>query len=307
MKTATQEKKGAINRIQFSNILLATDFSPASAAALHYAADLATLYGAKLFILNAVAPVINPMTPPQGWADLEKAAREYERERKEEIAKALPGMAPEVMIREGNVWENLEAAIPEKRIDLIVVGTHGRSPAGKFILGSEAERIFRRAPCSVLTVGPHAEGHAKEGSIRHILFATSLGAEGAAAVPYAVSLAEEYQAYLTLLHVIETPKAGEVTSPHDFAAADERALKALVPAEAEAWCVPDVVIEQGNVTDKILDVAQERKADLIVLGVRRPEHFLNVSTHSPDTIAYQVAAHARCPVLTVHNFDGARP
>jgi nucleotide-binding universal stress UspA family protein len=301
MKTAMQEKTSTVNRIQFSNILVATDFSPASGAALHYAADLATLYGARLFIFHAIAPVINPMTPPQGWAELEKAAREYQRERREEIAKALPGMEPVVMIQEGDVWAHLETMIPEKKIDLVVVGTHGRSAAGRFILGSQAERIFRQAPCPVLTVGPHAEGRAKEHSIGHILFATGLGPEGAAAVPYALSLAEEYQACLTLLHVIEPPRAGEVASPHVFVESSTRALKALVPPEAEAWCVPDFAVEQGNVAEKILEVARGRSADLIVLGVRHPGNFLNASTHWPSTIAYRVAAHAACPVLTVPN------
>jgi len=301
MKTIMQEKNSPVKRIQFANILVATDFSPASAAAFRYAADLARLYGAKLFVLNAITPVINPMTPPQGWAELEKAAQEYQRERREEIKQALPDMEPVVMIEEGDVWSHLESLIPEKKIDLVVVGSHGRSSAGKFVLGSQAERIFREAMCPVMTVGPHAEAYPKEKAIRHILFATGLGPEAAAAVPYALSLAEEHQAYLTLLHVIEPPKAGEVASPPDFVESDARSLKALVPAEAEAWCVPNFVVEQGNVAEKILEVAQGRKADLIVLGVRHPEHFLNAATHMPGTIAYQVAAQATCPVLTIRN------
>jgi nucleotide-binding universal stress UspA family protein len=60
----------------------------------------------------------------------------------------------EWMIREGNVWEQLELSIRLKRIEAVIVGTHARAGIGRLVLGSVAEQIFRQADCLVLTVGP---------------------------------------------------------------------------------------------------------------------------------------------------------
>jgi hypothetical protein len=66
-----------------------------------------------------------------------------------------------------------------------------------------------------------------------------------AAAPYAISLAQEYQAYLTLVHVVEEPKTGELVQPADLITSSERLLRDLVPEEAKLWCVPEYVVERG--------------------------------------------------------------
>jgi nucleotide-binding universal stress UspA family protein len=63
----------------------------------------------------------------------------------------LAGLQYEFIIREGNVWEQLEFIIQEKHIDAVVVGTHRREGLGRLMLGSVAEQIFRQANCLVLT------------------------------------------------------------------------------------------------------------------------------------------------------------
>jgi len=108
-------------RIELKNILFATDFSPAAAAALPYAARLAKRFGAKLFALHVRTPVINPMTPPAGWPALEKAAEQEERERRESLRNALPGMELTVFVEEGSIWKNLQAVIRKQDINLLVI------------------------------------------------------------------------------------------------------------------------------------------------------------------------------------------
>jgi len=126
----------------------------------------------------------------------------------------FPNVESEVLIGEGSVCGVVEAVADEKKADLIVVGTSGRRGIGKFVLGSVAEEILRRAKCPVLTVGPYYEmeplGEAK---FSKIVYATNFGEASPAAAAYAVAFAEEYQAHLTLLHVIEHPKVGELPSP----------------------------------------------------------------------------------------------
>ncbi len=290
----------ARTHIQFKNILFATDFSPAASAAVPFAADLARRYRAKLYAFHARPPVLNPMTPPYAWRSLEKAAEVEDMQHKEELVNAFTGIQPEILITEGDMWSSLTAALEENNIDLIVIGTRGRSGISKFVLGSAAEEIFRRAPCPVLTVGPNTPAPAKRGGeISRILLATDFSAESNAAAPYAVSLAQECQAYLTLFYVIEAPKSADLTKAGDLVKLSTQLLHELLPAEAELWCVPEFVVERGNPADKILEVATRTGAELIVLGVRQPSGFPGAATHLPIATAHKVVSRATCPVLTV--------
>jgi nucleotide-binding universal stress UspA family protein len=291
--------KEARSRIQFKNILFATDFSPAAGAAIPFAAELAKHYDAKLYALH-VRPAINPITPPEARRGLQQAAEIENEQCKRTLINAFPGIQPEVLIKEGDVWSNLAAAVEENNVDLVVMGTRGRSGFGKFVLGSTAEEILRRVSCPVLTVGPNAEASgARAGEISRILFATDLSPESNSVASYAVSLAEECQAHLTLLHVIEDPKVGELVCEIDSATSVTQLLHSLVPTEAELWCTPEYVVEQGDPADKILEVAGRRNAELIVLAVRQPRGFPGAATHLPMAIAHKIVSKAACPVLTI--------
>jgi len=287
-------------RIQLKNILFATDFSPASNAAVPYAAELAKRYGAKIHALHVRPPVVNPMTPLRSWRAVQWAAKIEAEQQTRELVKSFAGIQPEILIEEGDLWSNLARAIQEKKIDLIVIGTRGRSGAGKFLLGSSAEEVLRQAPCPVLTVGPHSPAKAPQGGeFTRIVFATDFSPESLAALPYAVSLAQECQAYLTLLHVVAEPKRGELAHVPELTRSFTELLRNLVPPEAELWCVPEYLIERGEVAETILNVTAQSKADLIVLGVRQPSGFPGAATHLPIAIAHKVVSHATCPVLTV--------
>lgn len=286
--------------IQLNNILFATDFSPASDVAVAYASALAKHYGAKLYALHVRPPVVNPMTPPVTWKNLEEAAN---RESELDIQKLLnlfAGLQSEILINDGDLWSNIEAIMQGTQVDLIVMGTRGRSGVARFVLGSTAEKIFRQATCPVLTVGPHSPVRPNSlGEFSHIVFATDFTPESIAAAPFAISLAQEYQAYLTLLHVVEEPKANELVRPAELITSSEHLLRNLVSPDAELWCVPQFVVERGDVAEKILDVASRSKADLIVLGLRQLGGFPGAATHLPIAIAHKVVSHAPCPVLTV--------
>jgi nucleotide-binding universal stress UspA family protein len=287
-------------RIQVKNVLFLTDFSPAAAAAIPYAAAIAKRFGAKLHALHMQTPIVNPMTEPATWAVLEKAAEAETKKQRETLLKSFPGMQPEVIIEEGGLWSSLLSLIEKNEIDLIVLGTRGRTGVKKFFLGSTAEKIFREAPCAVLTVGPFAHAEpSRRGEFTEILYATDFNPESADAASYALSLAQEFQAHLTLLHVIGDPKAGEFVHPEDLVTSSLRLLRNVVSPEAPLWCEPRFVVETGSAAEKILQVAGKQKADLIVLGVHRPSGFPGAATHLPLATAHKVVSHATCPVLTV--------
>jgi nucleotide-binding universal stress UspA family protein len=286
-------------RIQLKNIVFATDFSHAAATALPFAAEIAQRFGAKLFAVHAKTPENYALPAAELWpaanAEVEKLAAHL----KETLQAQFPSVESEVLLAEGGVWGVVEAVAEQKQADLIVVGTSGRRGIGKFILGSVAEEILRRAKCPVLTVGPHSLANPpRDAKFGKIVYATDFGDGSRVGAAYAVALAQEHQAHLTLLHVIEHPKTGELVRPHELEAAAVDRLRALVAGDAELWCEPRAIVRQGAPAEKILDEAEREQADLIILGVRNAKGIVR-ATHLPITVAHQVVAHATCPVLTV--------
>jgi nucleotide-binding universal stress UspA family protein len=287
-------------RIQLQNVLFLTDFSPAANAAIPYATEVAKRFGAKLFALHMRTPAVNPMTDPATWATLEKAADAEATIERNTLRKSFPGLEPQVLIAEGDLYAGVLEVITKHNIDLIVLGTSGRSGAAKFFLGSVAEEIFRHAPCPVFTVGPFTPGRPLgNGKIKEIVYATDFSPESAAGAAHAISLAQEFQAHLTLMHVIANEAPGDLLLPGELVKATEQHLRNLVPPEAELWCEPRFVVEQGSPADKILQVAKDRDADLIVLGIHKPSGFPGAATHLPIATAHKIVSHAPCPVLTV--------
>ena len=287
-------------KIDVKNVLFLTDFSVAAGAAIPYAAAIAKRFGSRLHALHVQTPVVNPMTEPATWAALEQSAARETNKQREALRLSFPGMHPEVIIEEGSLWLTLKSVVEKNKIDLIVLGTRGRLGLGKFFLGSMAEEIFRQAPCAVLTVGPSSQPEPpRDAKFIEILYATDFNPESVAAASYAVSLAQEFQAHLTLLHVIKDREVGDLLHPGDLVKSSARMLRNLVSKEAELWCEPRFAVEQGSPAEKILEVAKQRKADLIVLGVRRPSGLPGAATHLPIATAHKVVSHAKCPVLTV--------
>jgi len=284
-------------RITLSNILLATDFSNSANKALPYAGDLATRFGAQLLVVHAKAP-FNYAMAPEAWPTTADEGIEMEmQEMRASLAKSFPEVRSEALTGTGTAWEVIAAILDRREIDLIVVGTRGRTGLGRLLLGSQAEEILRRASCPVLTVGPRAES--RTGKLSSVLFATDFGPESLAAAAYAISIAQENQADLTLLHVLEAPRTGELVLPRDLEISTATVLRAIVPDEAKFWCEPLCVVEQGKPAEKILDVASRHHADMIVLGARKPTGVPGAATHLSMATVHQVVTQAHCPVLTV--------
>jgi nucleotide-binding universal stress UspA family protein len=299
-------------RIALNNVLFATDFSAAAEAALPYAVAICRRYGSTLHAVHVIpefnilvhAETVNPVTFESAYeAELHDA-----RERMKHLRPDLEGIPHHTYIHRGKLWNVLSQILSEERIDLLIVGTHGRTGVGKLLMGSVAEEIVRQATCPVLTVGPNASGRIKqefqtdgkdfapaELELRQILFATDFTPESLAGAPFAISLAEEFQARLALLHVIEEHDR-ERPSPTEWAL--ER-LGRLVPSEASLWCKAESFVKFGSPAECILQAASEHNPDLIVLGVRPAGRRLGAVTHLPWATAHKVIAHASCPVLTV--------
>ena len=213
----------------------------------------------------------------------------------EKFLHAPTEIAHEGILERGELWNVLNDVIHRHSIDLIVLGSHGRRGLKKLVLGSGAEQIFRNARCPVLAVGPNVPQPSSEViEFKHIIFATDFSDGSLKALPYALSLAEENQASLTLLHVLPL-----VPMQHQIylSGGTEKRLEALVPSDAKDWCQVSAVVSFEFPAEGILDLAKIQSADLIVMGVHK--HAPRVAAHLPWAIAYEVVCHAPCPVLTV--------
>ena len=277
-------------RLKLDNVLVATDFSPVSKQAILYATAIARRHRSKLYVANVVT------------SRTERALMEAWRAGQQEImeqllADRLDGIQDELIVRPGEIWEVLSGLIDERKIDLVVVGTRGRTGVRKLILGSVAESIFRRASCPVLTVGPNISGQDPEIGPERILAPTGFAAHSVFAVKYAVAFAQDLHSSLALLHVVTDGRSA--SSGESARGTDERLskLRALIPADAHLVSEPLFLIEFGSAPEKILETAMTWQANLIVLGLHRTQEALPVET--PWAKAYEVVCKANCPVLTV--------
>jgi nucleotide-binding universal stress UspA family protein len=147
--------------IGLNRILVATDFSTCSHEALEYASELARRFAAELHLLHVADDPHNVFPHAGGTIPVEELARA------EAETDAALRRSAEVLEREGRqVQRSVVRGVPfveiiryarEHDIDLIVVGTHGRTGLQQALMGSVAERVVRKAPCPVLVV--RASGH----------------------------------------------------------------------------------------------------------------------------------------------------
>jgi nucleotide-binding universal stress UspA family protein len=302
MPQALQQKEQRVNTLKkaaLTKILVTTDFSEVSNRALDYALALARRYDARIYLAHIITPDPFQFAEPQfAQATYEKVRQAAEQEIADIlISGKLRGVPHEVLMEEGNIWPRLEKMIVDHEIDLVVAGTHGRGRVQKMLMGSVAEEIFRQADSAVLTVGPYVKGGVQEEiELNHILFATDFGPGAEKAAAYAFSLAQEHNARLTLLHVIEsaTPYTeGNVARQRDI---NVVRMKQLMPPDCENWCKPEFRVNFGLAAEEILSAAHESHVDLIVMGAKAKK---SLAGRRPLTVAYSVVTNATCPVLTV--------
>lgn len=287
-------------RISLKNILYATDLSPAAETALPYVRGLAQRYGAQVHALHVRLPSPYPLAGPEAMPQLMEAAEEQAKLDSESMHEMLVGVPHDVVVAMGDIWPNIAKVLAQESIDLVIIGTRGRTGISRALLGSVAEEILRRSPCPVLTVGPHISPNTKRRlEMKEILCAVDFSPASLAAIPYAVSLAQENQARLTLLHVIGGEETEELVHPAQYTGSTLRQLHRLVPPDAEAWCEPNFLVKSGPAADKIMETAIALGADLIVLGVRGADTGLGTMTHLLRPTVHKILIHAECPVLTI--------
>jgi nucleotide-binding universal stress UspA family protein len=217
----------------------------------------------------------------------------------------------EVDVGEGNPATEILAKSTAMSSDLLVLGTHGLSGFDRLLLGSVTEKVLRKSACPVLSVPSHAPDMVPVAPalFRRILCAVDFSKCSLYALRYALSLAQEANASLIVLNVLELP-VGPSSDPQAPAALPHGLLEyvvavesnrrnelvALVPDESRAYCNVETRLVEGKPYQEILRVADEELIDLIVMGVR--------GRGAADLLLFgstvqHVVRQAPCPVLTL--------
>jgi len=294
-------------RMQFRSIICATDFSEHSNRTIPYGVAIAQEFDSRLYLchvidLSAVTIYGEFQLDPVGQQD-------RIRQEAEEQLSRMPGLqevAWEPLIRVGQPAAEIARLVEEKGADLVIASTRGHSGLKRLILGSVTQRLMRTLSCPLLAVHGVEEGFigkdAGEIRLKKILVGSDFSADSVLALNYGLSLAQEFESELHLIHVMEPPIYPEFLTPaeqtQDMVRTDvfKEKLDGLVPEDARNWCSLKTAVLRGQPHEELVAYSVAQSMDMVVLGVRGyglVKSLLMGST--PD----RVVRRSPCPVLTV--------
>lgn len=274
-------------------IILATDFSPASTAAHSIAAKMAKLFACKILIVHVFQYVArHRYAIPVEW--MIEIIRDDVQRKIFEAQQAFTNMGIEtkaLLVEDGFATVEILNAAKTYKAPVIVIGTHAVAGMDRFLLGSTAEGVLREATCPVITVGPHVHPAGTANSIGRLLFATDFSKQSLDAVPFVATLRDAAASSLEVLYVesnidaVETPLFNSLRAKLD------------VPDMARQHPATEYLTLHGAaIAQAISNEAERLPADLLILGVKRASAF---AAHLGPKIAFQVIAAAPCAVLTI--------
>lgn len=272
------------------NILVALDLSSPSAQLIQTAVRFATMLHANLLVAHIFE------YSDAGIVEGVIGLRQESKRRLDNIVQKIhrKNIAAQSVMRYGPTVPTILRIIKDKNIDLAILGTRNRAGMERFVFGSAAEAVFRRASCPMLTIGPEAKLDKSTRTQAPIVFATDLNPQLFHAIRYAVFLSKGFGAPLHCIQVL--PPSIDTHGAPIISAIMTGALKHLIQENGlDERCVCSNVYGE-RVSEAIVKYAKEHKAQLIVLGIQRTSA---LASHLPPHITYEVVAGASCPVLTI--------
>lgn len=291
-------------RIGFNRIVCPVDLTPDSDEALRYAVALAKDYRAKLSVLHCIgeSPVVGLEARVHTKKNLERLVKKHTRSLADGELDWL------ITLIEGEPADAIAARAAELSADLIVMRSK-RRPNSAALLGSTAEALSRIAPCPVFVSHPREKDWAGDDNdapgdaagLKRVLVAYDFSTDAELALAYGLSLAQEYQAELHLLHVLPTREGAGAPElsflPYVSGKAFEEAslrLSSVVPHDAYAWCEIRQGLRAGQPYREVLSYAEEEKIDLICIGASGTDHGMRALFGSNTD---RVLRQSPCPVL----------
>jgi nucleotide-binding universal stress UspA family protein len=207
---------------------------------------------------------------------------------------------PYCFVHEGGVTDSILSFAAAQKVDLIVMGTHGLKGVDRAALGSAAEKVLRTARCPVLV--SRKPGHAAtapDGApgpirLRRVIFCTDFSDPARRALEYALSVAVEYGAEITLLHVMEDVQS--LVNIQEAVAAATKQIDKLIPPEEGRAAKIKTSVRIGRAYEQIIQLASEIQADLLIMAVRG-RNALDLAVFGSTT--YRAIQLGSCSVLAV--------
>ena len=285
--------------LTLDRIVLATDFSRTSEKATGYAEGLAKRFSSTLTLAHVVDLSAATRCEDVAVGVTVDDTRHESAENQERLLAemTMAGVrATAHTVESHNPASAVVSFARELRADLIVTATNAHHGLSKAILGSFAEGVIRHADCPVLTIGPNVDGAPEDPlSFHRIVFATDFSADAPRQAQLALSFAQDSRAKIYLYHVLDRLDE-DFTEAIESELKFEAALEKLIPRSTYDLCSPECMVENGAVAPQILELADEVRADLIVLGAK---HSTSWFTHLIQGTVDKVLAKAQCPVITV--------
>ena len=292
---------------EIDRILCPLDLSSVSCHAAEHAILIARWYKARITAQHVCNPVVIPASDfaVAGFGPPPVLTEDEIRDVRAQVAACFDSakdVEVDVLVEGGRPAKQILERARSLPADLVVIGTHGAGGFEHLVLGSVTDKVLRQAACPVLTVPPHARTTAKL-PFKRLLCPVDFSDSSAAALVLAFSLAQEGDAALTILHVLESPDESLTTRPitvpeywqiREIEARSK--LNALVPEFTRDWCRANARLARGQAYREILGTAAEDNADLIVMGVQG-RNALDLMLFGSTT--NQVVRRATCPVLTL--------
>jgi len=288
------------------HILCPVDFSDLSNLALKYAAAGARVYSSKLTVLHAerfeLPRYFSRTETDRLTQELSKAKARVEKDLAEHVAKILgqetKAFAIEFEVAEAHPVEAVLQTADKKSAGLIVLGTHGLGGVKRLLLGSVAENVVHAAKVPVFTVRQKEHEFIDVSRVdavprlKRILCPCEANELGRITLNHAVSLAECFQAGLTVLYSDESQQAADLSQVKET-------LCNWISRTVTTSCDLEPIVRKGNAADQIITSAKEEKDDLIVIGARhRIFHDATVLGKTTDL----VVRHAPVPVMIIPSF-----
>ncbi|HVJ09100.1 MAG TPA: universal stress protein [Acidisarcina sp.] len=275
---------------EIKTIVVATDLSQTSAAALHYARLLASVYGARVILAHVIDPVSYANlsdVPRQVLEEMTDAAREEMDRLADEFLSA--GIPSNSEVRQGVVTHLLLQVIEQYKADLVILGTRGAKGIGPVVVGTVAEQLVRLAPCPVMAVAADVVSTSEaELTGGEILVPIESDAAAGKAISVAQSLAKHIHGGIILVHARTQAEALAKTDPCAATAASVNA------AQGTAGVPVRCLVKDGTPADVIASVAAEYRVSMIVVPVKRESR-----SKSAHGTAYEVITRARTPVFFI--------
>jgi nucleotide-binding universal stress UspA family protein len=286
--------------------MCATDFSAESNRTIPYGVAIAREFDARLYVCHVID--LSAVTI-YGEFQLDPIGQQtrIRQEAEAQLAK-VPGLESvtwEPLIAVGRPAAEIAHLVEEKGVDLVITSTRGHSGIKRFILGSVTQRLMRTLNCPLLAVQSPEEGFLEKDvsgiRLKKILVGCDFSQDSTLALDYGLSLAQEFESELHLIHVVEPPAYHEVLKPGDqvqddvVTAALKEKLDGLVPEAARVWCTLQTAVLRGQPYEELVAYAVTQEMDMIVIGVRG--HGLVKSLLMGSTTD-RVVRRSPCPVLT---------